>query len=177
MNNQQTLVITYVCTALAQCLIISRLVCRLTTRGEKLRPDDKWMAFATVPLFVRLATVHTALTNGSNNEWKGALLSAEQIALREIGAKVILVSRVNYAGLWVVQIPSLIPLLIDGQSLVYESLHARLLFPYNGRRKWLWCSDPNKPVHIAGYVHCHISLHNSGMPPNRDLLGNSSGTA
>lgn len=90
----------YVTTALAVILIFVRLIWR-HRRGERMYPDDIWMGVSLGPLLVRLGLVHIVLSYGTNNinyESIGGLNPTE-VQRRVVGSKLILLSRISYAGL------------------------------------------------------------------------------
>lgn len=94
------LVTGYVTTILAVILISVRLIWR-HRRGERMYPDDIWMGVSLGPLLVRLGLVHIVLKYGTNNINYDNIggMSPAQIQQRVIGSKLILLSRISYAGL------------------------------------------------------------------------------
>ncbi|KAG0634749.1 hypothetical protein HOY80DRAFT_894354 [Tuber brumale] len=96
-----TLVTTYVCTILALILIFVRLGLR-RHRKEGMRVDDIWMGISLVPLIVRLGVIHVVLAYGTNNfDRKGHPvedMSELEIRQRTVGSKMVLASRLFYAG-------------------------------------------------------------------------------
>ncbi|KAL9109785.1 MAG: hypothetical protein Q9227_005654 [Pyrenula ochraceoflavens] len=64
---------------------------------ERLFREDKIMAFSIVPLMIRMGLVHAILLFGTNNT-KVNELSAASIHDREIGSRLVLASRIFYAG-------------------------------------------------------------------------------
>lgn len=101
-SNITSMVVTYVCTFLSAILIVTRLLFRFH-RGERMYTDDTWMGISLVPLFVRLGIIHIVLIYGTNNidfdKINVMSMSEEEINRRVVGSKLILASRVFYAGL------------------------------------------------------------------------------
>ena len=59
---------------------------------------EDWLAFACmIPLFARMALVHVILLYGTNNTQTHGL-SETAIRQRELGSKLVLVSRIFYAA-------------------------------------------------------------------------------
>ncbi len=73
-------------------IIVFRLIGRYV-RVEALFGEDKVAAAALVPLFLRMAFVHPILLYGTNNVLVDGL-SEEEMQRREIGSRLVLVSRV-----------------------------------------------------------------------------------
>lgn len=65
-------------------------------RTERLFHEDRMMALAIVPLFVRMGCVHVILRNGTNNVITTGLTD-DDIAQRMLGSKLVLVARIFYA--------------------------------------------------------------------------------
>lgn len=102
-SNSTTLVVTYVCTAVALLLIAARLLWRrgrLPDRAGRV-PDYGWMALSVVPLVARLGVLHVVLVDGTNNVDSVQGMLPPEIAARELGSKLVLASRVLYAALCV----------------------------------------------------------------------------
>lgn len=64
-------------------------------------PDDIWMGVSLGPLLVRLGLVHIVLKYGTNNINYDSIsvMSSTEVQQRMIGSKLILLSRISYAGL------------------------------------------------------------------------------
>jgi hypothetical protein len=91
-----TLMISWWCTGFALAVILVRVSGRYV-RTEKLFKEDKIMAASIIPLMIRMALVHIILIWGTNNTATESL-SAIDIYHREIGSKLVLVSRIFYAA-------------------------------------------------------------------------------
>lgn len=65
--------------------------------------DDIWMGISLGPLLIRLGLIHVVLVYGTNNIDYDVVnileMSPIRIHQREVGSKLILASRVAYAGL------------------------------------------------------------------------------
>lgn len=65
--------------------------------------DDIWMGISLGPLLIRLGLIHVVLVYGTNNIDYGEIsvfaMSQEERQQRMIGSKMILASRIFYAGL------------------------------------------------------------------------------
>lgn len=95
-DDKAALLVCWWCTIFAAVIIMFR-VCGRYIRTEKLFTED-WLAFACIiPLFGRMAAVHVIMLYGTNNAVVTGFSDAE-IARREIGSKLVLVSRVFYAA-------------------------------------------------------------------------------
>lgn len=137
-SNITSMVVTYVCTFLSAILIVTRLLFRFH-RGERMYTDDTWMGISLVPLFVRLGIIHIVLIYGTNNidfdKINVMSMSEEEINRRVVGSKLILASRVFYAGLWVfLDLKERKFMGVDGanlgdvKSVVYEDLYFGVLW-------------------------------------------------
>lgn len=66
-------------------------------------PDDIWMGISMGPLLIRLGLIHMVLVYGTNNinydKVNVLEMSSTQLQQRVIGSKLILLSRITYAGL------------------------------------------------------------------------------
>ncbi|CAL3968339.1 unnamed protein product [Diplocarpon coronariae] len=102
-DDKASLLVCWWCTIFAAVIIIFR-VCGRYIRTEKLFKED-WLAVACLfPLFARMAAVHIILLFGTNNTSTSGM-SHEEIRRREIGSKVVLVSRVFYAAtIWMLKL-------------------------------------------------------------------------
>ena len=91
-----TLLVSWWCTGFAITIILFRLAGRYV-RIEHLFREDKIMALTMVPLLLRMGVVHVVLLWGTNNVvTKG--LSLDDVSHREIGSRLVLVSRILYAA-------------------------------------------------------------------------------
>lgn len=101
-SNLATLVVTYICAILAMILIFVRLIWRYY-RGERMYADDVWMGVSLGPLLIRLGVIHVVLVYGTNNidydDISVMAMSQREKDQRVIGSKMILASRILYAGL------------------------------------------------------------------------------
>jgi hypothetical protein len=95
-----TLSATYVCTILTVILIFVRLTLRYHRKEEK-HLDDLWMAISLAPLIIRLGVIHVVLVYGTTSfdRLRPETMSQTEIEHRIIGSKLILASRIFYAGL------------------------------------------------------------------------------
>ncbi|KAI9688028.1 MAG: hypothetical protein M1820_010316 [Bogoriella megaspora] len=95
MQNNPTLLYSWWTTMFSLTIILFRLTGRYV-RTECLFREDKMMALSIIPLLIRMALVHVILLYGTNNvDTVG--LTMEQIHKREIGARLVLASRIFYA--------------------------------------------------------------------------------
>lgn len=93
-----TLLVSWWITLFCTCIILLRLAGRYI-RVEKLFREDKIVALALVPLFLRIGCAHVVLLWGTNNvDLGGAALSEEELAHRVAGSRVVLAGRVFYAA-------------------------------------------------------------------------------
>ena len=58
--------------------------------------EDKVMALSLIPLLARMGLVHVILMYGTNNV-DGTNLTPYEIYIRQIGSKLVLAARINYA--------------------------------------------------------------------------------
>lgn len=65
------------------------------------------MALSIIPLLARMGLVHVVLIWGTNNT-TGRSLTPLEIHHREIGSRLVLVSRIMYAMLWVASLSILV---------------------------------------------------------------------
>lgn len=97
-DTKPTLLVAWWITAFCTCLILLRLAGRYI-RVEKLFLEDKIVALALLPLYLRIACVHVVLLYGTNNaQLDGLDLSAEEIDQRVIASRVVLAGRIFYAA-------------------------------------------------------------------------------
>ncbi|KAM3441103.1 hypothetical protein NHJ13734_002974 [Beauveria thailandica] len=104
-----TLLVSWWITLFCTCIILLRLAGRYI-RLEKLFREDKIVALALVPLFLRIACAHVVLLWGTNNvNLDGAAaLSDAQLSHRVTGSRVVLAGRVFYAAtLWTLKLTTL----------------------------------------------------------------------
>lgn len=89
--------ITLFCTVIILLRVAGRFI-----RTERLFIEDKIAALALVPLYGRMAMVHIVLLYGTNNVSLGDhVLSQQELRNREIGSRLVLVSRILYAATYV----------------------------------------------------------------------------
>lgn len=67
-------------------------------RTERLFREDKIMALSLLPLLARMGLVHLVLLWGTNNTTTEGM-TARDIHYRQIGSRLVLVSRIMYAML------------------------------------------------------------------------------
>lgn len=96
-QDNPTLLVSWWCTAFALAIILVRLSGRFV-RTERLFKEDKIMALSIIPLLARMGLVHVVLIWGTNNAASQGLTPLE-IRHREIGSRLVLVSRIMYAML------------------------------------------------------------------------------
>ena len=94
-DDHPTLLVSWWCTGFALAIILVRLAGRMT-RSEKLYREDKIMGLSIVPLLGRMGLIHVVLIWGTNNAITAGL-TPEDIRHREIGSRLVLVSRIVYA--------------------------------------------------------------------------------
>ncbi|KAF2480162.1 hypothetical protein BDY17DRAFT_271174 [Neohortaea acidophila] len=93
-----TLLFSWWCTIFSAVIIIIRL-CGRKTRSNRLFREDWIMMASLVPLFIRMAFIHVVLLWGTNNvQTVGIHYTPEDIAHREIGARLVLAARIFYAA-------------------------------------------------------------------------------
>lgn len=93
-----TLLVSWWITLFCTCIILLRLAGRYI-RVEKLFREDKIVALALVPLFLRIGCAHVVLFWGTNNiELDGTTLSDVELSHRVAGSRVVLASRIFYAA-------------------------------------------------------------------------------
>ncbi len=91
-EDKATVLTSWWITCMCAIIIVFRLIGRYV-RVEALFGEDKVAAAALVPLFLRMAFVHPILLYGTNNVLVDGL-SEEEMQRREIGSRLVLVSRV-----------------------------------------------------------------------------------
>ncbi|OAQ98677.1 hypothetical protein LLEC1_04259 [Akanthomyces lecanii] len=103
-----TLLVSWWITLFCTCIILLRLAGRYI-RVEKLFREDKIVALALVPLFLRIGSAHVVLFWGTNNvELDGIALSEAELSHRVVGSRVVLASRIFYAAtLWTLKLTTL----------------------------------------------------------------------
>jgi hypothetical protein len=94
-GNWPTLLFSWWCTAFSVVIILTRLAGR-KIRSGRLFQEDKVMALSLIPLLARMGLVHVILMYGTNNV-RSENLTPYEIYLRQIGSKLVLASRINYA--------------------------------------------------------------------------------
>ncbi|OJJ50033.1 hypothetical protein ASPZODRAFT_128623 [Penicilliopsis zonata CBS 506.65] len=94
-DDNPTLLMSWWATGFSLAIIAVR-VCGRYVRTERFFTEDKVMMASVVPLLARMAFVHVILLWGTNNT-KTAGLTAMDIRHREIGSRLVLVSRILYA--------------------------------------------------------------------------------
>ncbi|KAI9672896.1 MAG: hypothetical protein M1829_004446 [Trizodia sp. TS-e1964] len=98
-EDRPTLLVSWWCTIFALVTILIRLSGRYI-RTERFFREDQIMAASIVPLLARMALVHVVLIYGTNNTLTAGLTDSD-IHEREIGSRVVLLSRIMYAAfLW-----------------------------------------------------------------------------
>jgi hypothetical protein len=95
-DDKPTLLVSWWCTIYAVTIILFR-VCGRYVRTERIFTEDGIMLVAIIPLLIRMGLVHVVLLFGTNNAVITGL-SLENIQRREIGSKLVLVSRIMYAA-------------------------------------------------------------------------------
>lgn len=114
------------CTFYSLAVIVIR-TCGRYIRAEKVFIEDGIMMLAIIPLFVRMGFVHVVLLFGTNNVQTAGLL-AGQIHRREIGSKIVLLSRITYTVyLWTIKYSFSVFLRTLTES-VWQRSHQRMLF-------------------------------------------------
>jgi hypothetical protein len=96
-EDNPTLLVSWWCTGFALAIIGVRLAGRYI-RAEKLFREDKIIAWSMIPLLARMGLVHLILIWGTNNATTTGLTEI-QLRNREMGSKLVLVSRIMYAAL------------------------------------------------------------------------------
>lgn len=101
-SNTTTLVVTYAATAVSTALIAARLICwrvgRLRSASPRI-PDSVWMALALALLLTRLPAVHISVVDGNNNVSDPTSLAPADVAARELGSKMVLLTRLCFVAL------------------------------------------------------------------------------
>lgn len=92
-----TLLVSWWCTGFALAIILLRVFGRYI-RAERLFREDQIMALSILPLLARMGLVHVVLLWGTNNAIATGFTPLD-IQHREVGSKVVLVSRIMYAAL------------------------------------------------------------------------------
>lgn len=99
-QDHPTLLVSWWCTGFAVALILVRIAGRYV-RTERLFREDQIMALSLIPLLARMGLVHLVLLWGTNNTTTEGM-TARDIYYREIGSRLVLVSRIMYAMfLWI----------------------------------------------------------------------------
>jgi hypothetical protein len=93
-----SLIVSWWCTCYATTIIFFR-VCGRYIRSEKMFKEDLVMLGAVSLLLVRMGLAQAILINGTNDVVLTALgLTADDIARRELGSKLVLASRILYSA-------------------------------------------------------------------------------
>ncbi|RFU24604.1 hypothetical protein B7463_g11734, partial [Scytalidium lignicola] len=101
-DDKATLLVSWWCTVFSAVIILFR-VCGRYIRSEKLFREDRIALATIIPLLIRMGLVHVVLLFGTNNTVTTGI-SDEEIRRRIIGSKLVLVSRLFYAGtLWMLK--------------------------------------------------------------------------
>ncbi|KAF4126078.1 integral membrane protein, partial [Geosmithia morbida] len=98
------LLVAWWITLFSTCIILLRLSGRYV-RVEKLFIEDRVVAVALLPLYLRMACIHLVFVYGTNNvDLDGIDLSGQDVRRRVIGSRLVLASRIFYAAtLWVLK--------------------------------------------------------------------------
>ncbi|KAL1306070.1 hypothetical protein AAFC00_004194 [Neodothiora populina] len=98
-ENYPTLLFSW-CTGFAAVIILMRVFGRLIRTG-RIFSEDTIMLCSLIPLLIRMGLVHVILLFGTNNVMTEGM-TAKQIHLHSIGARLVLASRIFYAMfIWV----------------------------------------------------------------------------
>ena len=97
MARNPALLVSWWCTTFALTLIVVRLMGRFV-RTEKLFREDKIMAWAVVPLLIRMAFCHCILRWGTNNA-NLSNMTEQELYYRGIASRLVLPARIFYAML------------------------------------------------------------------------------
>ena len=98
-DDKPTLLVCWWATIFSAVIILLRVSGRFV-RTERLFREDKTAALALIPLFLRMGCVHYILVHGTNNaQFKGVVLSEEELRGREIASGLVLASRALYAAM------------------------------------------------------------------------------
>lgn len=102
-DNNPTVLVTWWASFFALTIILIRLAGRYV-RTERLFLEDKIIMLAVVPLFIRTILVNFVLDLGTNNTYTQGL-SHEDIQNRELGSKLVLVTRIFYPlSIWIMNL-------------------------------------------------------------------------
>lgn len=97
-EDKPSLLVCWWATIFCALMILLRIVGRFI-RTEKLFTEDKVVALALIPLFLRMGCVHFILTNGTNNsDFAGITLTSEQLHKKSIASGLVLLARILYAA-------------------------------------------------------------------------------
>ncbi|TLD31201.1 hypothetical protein PspLS_02827 [Pyricularia sp. CBS 133598] len=104
LSDKPTLLVCWWATIFCATIILLRIGGRFV-RSETLFTEDKIAALAILPLFARMGCVHVILLWGTNNaDFRGVELSQEQVHLKEMASRLVLLSRIlHVATLWVLK--------------------------------------------------------------------------
>jgi hypothetical protein len=95
LQDNPTFLMSWWCTGFSLVIILVRSAGRYI-RTERFFTEDKVMMVSIVPLFIRMAFVHVVLLWGTNNVKTDGLTGLD-IAHREVGSRLVLLSRIFYA--------------------------------------------------------------------------------
>lgn len=100
-EDKPTLLVCWWCTIFA-CVIIIFRVCGRYVRSEELFTEDKIAFACNIPILIRMALVHVVILFGTNNTEINELGMGEtEVWRREVGSRLVLLSRVFYAARYV----------------------------------------------------------------------------
>lgn len=102
-QDKPTLLVCWWITLFCTTIILLRLAGRFV-RTERLFKEDKTVALAIIPLYLRMGCVHVILLHGTNNaQFSPNLLplSEEDLRRRALGSGLVLASRMFYAATYV----------------------------------------------------------------------------
>lgn len=104
LSDKPTLLVCWWTSIFCATIILLRIGGRFV-RSETLFTEDKIAALAILPLFARMGCVHVILLWGTNNaDFRGIELSDEQVRLKEMASRLVLLSRIlHVATLWVLK--------------------------------------------------------------------------
>ncbi|EFX03017.1 pth11-like integral membrane protein [Grosmannia clavigera kw1407] len=93
--------ITFFC-----CTVIVLRIAGRYIRSERLFVEDRFVAYAIIPLFLRMGCVHIILKYGTNNaDFSGVTLSETHLRQKRIASGLVIASRIFHAAtLWILKI-------------------------------------------------------------------------
>ncbi|KAL6881195.1 GPCR protein, PTH11-type [Trichoderma novae-zelandiae] len=103
-EDKPSLLVCWWATIFCALMILLRILGRFI-RTEKLFTEDKVVALALIPLFLRMGCVHFILVHGTNNsDFTGITLTPEQVHKKSVASGLVLLSRILYAAtLWILK--------------------------------------------------------------------------